>query len=235
MRAVVLVVGLCWMLGACAPIGGALRQPQPLSVAAVRAVTVEGDDGALFDAEPTLGCVAHPMIDAWEERLRWERPFWAATLDGFARGTGYLTRLRAIVEEEGIPSGLALLPVIESGFRNGASARDGGRGLWQLRPQTARRFGLVVGANRDDRLHPERATRAAARYLRLLHDRYGDWPLALAAYNAGEGRVDRARISRPGASFWELAEHRHLPRVSRDYVPRFLALLRVVGTPLDCG
>jgi hypothetical protein len=234
MRVVVLVVGFCSMFGGCAPLGGALRQPPPPSVVVATAGAVGENEDALFDEEPTLGCVDHPMIDAWEDRLRWERPFWAATLDGVARGTGYLPRLRAIVEEEGVPSSLALLPVVESGFRNGASAPDGGRGLWQLRPQTARRFGLVVGARRDDRLHPERATRAAARYLRLLHDHYGDWPLALAAYNAGEGRVDRALIRRPGASFWELAEHRHLPRVSRDYVPRFLALLRVVGTPPDC-
>src|SRR5207247_1780227 len=103
------------------------------------------------------------------------------------------------------------------------------RGLWRLRRATARRFGLVVNAHRDDRVHPERATRAAAHYLRLLHDRYGDWALALAAYNAGERRVDRALARDPEASFWRLAERGYLPHTSREYVPRFYALLRMAG------
>src|SRR5437867_269858 len=97
------------------------------------------------------------------------------------------------------------------------------------RPPPPRRFGLVVNAHRDDRLQPERATRAAAQYLRLLHERYGDWPLALAAYNAGEHRVDRALARDPEASFWRLAERGYLPRISREYVPRFFAVVRVAG------
>src|SRR5438132_1570928 len=129
----------------------------------------------------------------------------------------------------GVPPSLALLPVIESGFYPTARGRRGERGLWQLRRATARRFGLVVNAHRDDRVQPERATRAAAQYLRLLHDRYGDWPLALAAYNAGERRVDRALARDPEASFWRLAERGYLPRSSRDYVPRFFAVVRVAG------
>jgi len=121
--------------------------------------------------------------------------------------------------------------VIESGFYPTARGRKGERGLWQLRRATARRFGLVVNAHRDDRVEPERATRAAARYLRLLHDRYGDWALALAAYNAGEHRVDRALERDPDASFWRLAENGYLPRISREYVPRFFAVVRMAGEP----
>ena len=124
---------------------------------------------------------------------------------------------------------LALLPAIESSFYATARGRRGERGLWQLRRATARRFGLVVNAHRDDRLQPERATRAAARYLHILYERYGDWPLALAAYNAGERRVDRALARDPEASFWSLAERGWLPRISREYVPRFFAVVRVAG------
>src|SRR5207249_10438681 len=110
-----------------------------------------------------------------------------------------------------------------------AGGRRAARRRRTRRPAPSRRFGLVVNAHRDDRLQPERATRAAARYLRLLHERYGDWPLALAAYNAGEHRVDRALARDPEASFWRLAERGYLPRISRDYVPRFFAVVRVAG------
>jgi hypothetical protein len=179
--------------------------------------------------EPTIGCVSHPEIDAWEDRLRAGGPAWAATVHGVANGAQYLARVRAILDDEGVPPSLALLPVIESSFKPGAQAPDGGRGLWQLHARTARRFGLTVTRRRDDRVDIERATRAAARYLRLLHDRYEDWPLALAAYNAGEGRVDRALGRLPGSSFWQLAAERHLPPISREYVPRFLAVVRVIA------
>jgi membrane-bound lytic murein transglycosylase D len=124
--------------------------------------------------------------------------------------------------------------VVESGFRPRARGNFGDLGLWQLRKPTARRFGLVVTPQRDDRLQPEDSTRAAARYLRVLHRRYRDWPLTLAAYNAGEARVDRARKRNPGSSFWQLADEGHLPRTSWNFVPRFLAVVRVGEGRAQC-
>jgi membrane-bound lytic murein transglycosylase D len=171
----------------------------------------------------------------WERRLRSDRQLKASTDRGLERGEPYLPRLKRIMAEAGLPPSLALLPVVESGFRPQARGNYGDLGLWQLRRPTARRFGLVVSAERDDRLHPERSTWAAARYLRHLHRRYRDWPLTLAAYNAGEARVDRARAKRPGATFWELADRGHLPRTSRDFVPRFLAVVRISEDASLCG
>jgi membrane-bound lytic murein transglycosylase D len=176
-----------------------------------------------------LSALDHIRIDAWEDRLRTDPQLRQDTRESLARGQRYLPGLRRILAENGVPPSLALLPAIESGFYPTARGRRGERGLWQLRRSTARRFGLVVNAHRDDRLQPERATRAAARFLRALHQRYGDWALALAAYNAGERRVDRALARDPEATFWALAEQGWLPHVSRDYVPRFFALLRVAG------
>jgi membrane-bound lytic murein transglycosylase D len=155
-----------------------------------------------------------------------------ATELSMERGARYLPRLRAIVADAGLPDGLALLPAVESSFRAHARGPTGSRGLWQLEAATARRFGLVVNRHRDDRLDPERSTRAAVRYLRTLYAHYGDWPLALAAYNAGEGRIDKALRGHNGATFWELAAEHRLPPISREYVPRFLALLRVVERPV---
>ena len=224
-------------LSACGSMRTAPANPAPTSPAdAFERLWDAMEEAAPSQPAPevSIGCVSHPAIDVWEERLRAGGPAWAATVHGVARGAQYLDQVRAILEEEGVPASLALLPVIESSFRPEASAPDGGRGLWQLHARTARRFGLVVSRRRDDRIDTERATRAAARYLRLLYQRYNDWPLALAAYNAGEGRVDRALSRLPGSSFWKLAEARHLPATSCDYVPRFLAVVRVVQAEHGC-
>jgi membrane-bound lytic murein transglycosylase D len=230
MRARSLLLSVASLLGACAPMRPGLPQdPTPPAM-------VRHESAAPAPATRTseLGCLTHPSIDRWEKRLRYEQRFWATVVHGMGRGAPQLPRMREIIAEEGLPSSLALLPLLESGFRPTAGRASRSRGLWQIEPATARRFGLVVDKRRDDRLHVERATRAAARYLRALHSRYGDWPLALAAYNAGEGRVDRALARRPGAGFWELVDAGRLPRISRDYVPRFLALVRVVERPAAC-
>src|SRR5262249_17268351 len=161
-----------------------------------------------------------------ERRLRAEAWLRQSTEESLTRGAPYLTSICAILGDHGLPPELALLPVVESEFQPTARGRAGERGLWQLRRATARRFGLVVNARRDDRLRPERATHAAARYLALLYTRFGDWPLALAAYNAGEHRVDRALKRGRATDFWQLADRRLLPRISREYVPHFLALVR---------
>ena len=174
-----------------------------------------------------LACVDHPWIDSWEQRMRFGRGHAWTTRRALERGQPYLPRLRVIMSEQGLPESLALLPAIESGFRPKARGHFGDVGMWQLRSPTAKRFGLVVDEARDDRLDPYRSSQAAARYLRYLHRRYGDWPFALAAYNAGEGRVDRARLRYPGASFWQLAGEGHLPTTSRHFVPRFFAMVRV--------
>lgn len=207
------------LLGGC----GTLR-PAPMT----------GEAQPLIASQPAgpapLGCADHPEIDQWEARLR-AKPSVDRLLE---RGEAWTPQLEPILLDEGVPAPLALLPAIESGFRPAARGRHGDVGLWQLRPAAARRFGLVVTKRRDDRLHPERATRAAARYLRLLYARYRDWTLALAAYNAGEGRVDRALAAAPRADFWELAANGRLPAHSTQYVPRFLAVLRIAGAHEPC-
>ena len=153
---------------------------------------------------------------------------------GALRTARSVARLKAILAEEGLPTEMVAVPAIESGLRPDVRGRHGERGIWQIRPATARRIGLRVSATRDDRLDAERSTRAAARYLAVLHVRYGTWPLALAAYNAGEGRVDRALARHPDAAFWELAERRALPAHSRTYVPKVLAMIELVATPEAC-
>lgn len=140
-----------------------------------------------------------------------------------ARARRYLPLVRRILTEEGVPASLAYLPMVESRFDPDAVSPRGAAGLWQLMPETARQLGLRVDAEVDERFDPVLSTRAAARYLAHLHRRFGDWHLAIAAYNAGETRVAR-ELARTGADdFWSLVESGVLPSESRQYVPRFLA------------
>jgi soluble lytic murein transglycosylase-like protein len=140
-----------------------------------------------------------------------------------ARYNSYRDILTRILIEEKLPLEVLSVALVESGFNPLALSPKGARGIWQLMPDTARRYGLTVAPGDDQRIHPEHATRAAARYLQDLYRMFGDWELALAAYNAGEGRVQQA-IERAGVrDFNELARRKLLPLETRNYVPAVLA------------
>lgn len=128
-----------------------------------------------------------------------------------------------ILEDEGVPSQLAAVILVESGGDPAALSPKGARGLWQLMPETARRYGLLVGQVVDERLNVEKSTRTAARYLRDLYGQFGSWPLALAAYNTGEQNLQRAIDSSGASDFSALSSRRLLPFETRNYVPAVLA------------
>ena len=220
------------LLSACAPLRHAVP---PGPAPGGRDALLDGARNKPVTGPRPLTCISHPTIDVWEQRIGTRGKLGAWTRESLSRGEAYLPRLRSILEDTGVPPTLALLPAIESGFRPRVRGSKGDVGLWQLRGPTARRFGLVVNGRHDDRLQPDRATRAAALYLRYLHAHFHDWPLALAAYNAGEGRVDRALAGRPRATFWDLADGKRLPRLSRNFVPHFLALARMAEGTRTCA
>jgi soluble lytic murein transglycosylase-like protein len=133
--------------------------------------------------------------------------------------------LAGILSEYGLPPSLIGVVAVESGFNPLALSPKGARGLWQLMPATARRYGLIVGPQLDERTDPTKSTQAAAAYIRDLLAQFQDWPLALAAYNAGEDRVARA-MKRTGArDFWALRRNLALPDETLRYVPAVLARL----------
>jgi len=155
------------------------------------------------------------------------------------RSAKYMPYVRKVLKDRGLPSDLAFLPFVESGFNPKAKSRAGAAGLWQFMPYTGKKFGLDRGWWVDQRLDPFKATHAAADYLSFLYEEFGDWYLALAAYNAGEGRVARALKSTGCEDFFELATKRryvrrygrkihYLPRETRHYVPKFLAVLKIM-------
>jgi soluble lytic murein transglycosylase-like protein len=145
---------------------------------------------------------------------------------GPAAAVNRVQQLRPIIEpilrEEQVPTDLSAIVLVESRGQPAALSRKGARGLWQFMPDTARRYGLIVTAERDERLDVGRSTHAAARYLRDLYSQFGDWQLAFAAYNAGEDRVRRA-IDRNGTrDFFKLSSARSLPLETVRYVPAVL-------------
>jgi soluble lytic murein transglycosylase-like protein len=156
------------------------------------------------------------------------QPGWSGLLTGkrvtrlvLARYSTYRESLTRILAEEQLPPEAVAL--IESGFNPHALSPKGALGLWQLMPATARRYSLTVEPGNDHRTHPEHATRAAARYLRDLYQLFGDWKLALAAYNWGEGNLQRAMNKAGLRDFDGLAARGWLPLETRNYVPAVLA------------
>jgi membrane-bound lytic murein transglycosylase D len=152
-----------------------------------------------------------------------------------ARGGQYQEMIRRILREEGVPQDLIYLAQAESGFHPQALSRAGARGMWQFMASRARGYGLERDFWVDERQDPEKATRAAARHLRDLYNEFGDWYLAMAAYNSGPGTVQQA-VKRTGyADYWELYRRNVLPRETRNYVPIILAVTIMAKNPSQYG
>lgn len=147
----------------------------------------------------------------------------------------YRKLIDSALAQEKLPKGLAYLPVIESAYETRLTSRAGAHGIWQFMPATAREYGLRVDWWVDERADPERSTRAAARYLRDLYRQFSDWPLALAAYNAGPGRIRRALESSGSTTYWQLLEKSAIPKETRGYVPTFYATLLIASDPETYG
>jgi membrane-bound lytic murein transglycosylase D len=147
------------------------------------------------------------------------------------RSGQYLDMLRTLLKEEGLPTDLVYLSMIESGFNPRAYSYAHAVGLWQFIRGTARLYGLKVDWWVDERRDPAKSTRAAAKYLKDLHKDLGDWKLAIAAYNCGKGRVDRAIRQAGTNDFWAL----DLPRQTENHVPIFMAAAIIAKNPVAFG
>lgn len=155
--------------------------------------------------------------------------------ESLTRSGKYMKLIDKALDDNKLPHGLAYLPVIESAYVPSVTSRSGAHGIWQFMPETARDYGLRVDWWVDERADPERSTRAAAAYLKDLYRQFNDWPLALAAYNAGPGRIRRAMQSTGATTFWELLENAAVPKETRGYVPTFFATLMIASDPATYG
>lgn len=148
-----------------------------------------------------------------------------------SRGGRYIKRFREIFKDNNLPQDLAYLSLIESGFSLRARSRAGATGPWQFMAATARRSGLKINRYVDERRHPIKATHAAVSLLSALYKEFGQWDLALAAYNSGENRIRRALRRTGRKTFWALTRTRHIPNETKNYVPKYLAGLIIAKNP----
>jgi membrane-bound lytic murein transglycosylase D len=144
-------------------------------------------------------------------------------------------KTKEVFEGQGVPSELLSVAAVESGFNPHAHSPAGARGMWQFMKSTARIYGLKVGLTKDERLDPDLSSVAAAKHLRDLFNSFNDWHLALAAYNAGSGAVNRVVSARGERDFWDLSRQGALPRETRNFVPRVIALSLIFNDPRRYG
>ncbi len=168
-------------------------------------------------------------LDLFQNRQRAHFRRW------LARSGTYLPYIQAELKKAGLPVDLAYLAMIESGFNPSAYSRAHAVGLWQFIRSTGRNHGLRIDYWIDERRNPEKATKAAISYLSSLYDEFGDWYLAVAAYNAGEGKIEKAIRRFKTRNFWKLARHRYLRLETKRYVPKLIAAILIARNPEKYG
>jgi membrane-bound lytic murein transglycosylase D len=173
----------------------------------------------------------HPMI---QQFINYYQGRGRSTMEtGLRRSGQFMQMARKIFREEGVPEDITWLGQIESAWRPTVRSQAAASGLWQFIPGTGQTYGLRQTAWIDERNGFEKATRASARYLKDLYNHFGDWELAMAAYNTGQGNIDRA-ISRAGSrSFWKI--YPYVARETSNYVPNILAAILIAKNPAKYG
>lgn len=209
-----------------------------LSAIAVRAQGLPIPFELFREGEPRLNRLE--IQPEWNPSVRkWIRFFSVDDRDRFARfmrrGALYKNLVQDILVQHGVPAEMYYLAMIESGFSRGARSSAKAVGIWQFMPSTARLYGLRVDREVDERLDVIRSTQAAARHLRELKREFGNWHLAMAAYNCGAGCVQRAVRRHRTENFWRLASRDALPDETINYIPKFQAAMAIARNPEHFG
>jgi len=188
---------------------------------------------SLDDDDTLLAAFRAPLDPRWiaaaRDRIRVQQGQREAFAAGLVNSQLYLTQVRSALRSVNLPGAIAYLPHVESSFNPGATSRDGAAGIWQLMPDTARRYLRVDGAV-DERRDPYKATIAAAQYLRDAHDVLGTWPLAITAYNYGVGGTRRAVDAVGSSDLVEVIDHHSSPAFGfscKNFYAQFLAAAHV--------
>jgi len=152
-----------------------------------------------------------------------------------SRSGKYLDMMKEILRQKDVPENIVFLSLIESGFSPNAYSVAHAAGPWQFIASTAKRYGLEIDWWKDERRDPVKSTGAAADYLKDLHNMFGSWNLAMAAYNAGEGRIQKAMKRSNADNYWALLGTSHIKTETKEYVPRFIAANLIAANPQEFG
>jgi membrane-bound lytic murein transglycosylase D len=195
------------------------------AIAHARDVLV-GPAAPYFGAIPV---VVNSEVDFWIQYFKTsgKRQF----MRWLVRGESFKQVLQPILQENGLPPEFFYMAMIESGFNNGAFSSAKATGTWQFMQGTAKIYGLRIDHWVDERRDPVKSSVAAASFLRDLYRDLGDWNLAMAAYNAGPGKVRRAIKATGTRNFWDIAKTRHLAKETQQYVPKILAAILLAANP----
>lgn len=205
--------------------------PKPPADAATAAAVRADLEANAHDVPIPENARIYSYVELFQGRLR------EYIEESLTRGSQYLPMIQSVFKAEGLPLDLAYIPIIESGFKTNALSKANAKGPWQFMKATGLDMGLKHDWYVDERSDPEKATVAAAKYLKTLHKMFnGDWHLVLAAYNGGLGRLQRAMKTAGTDDFWALTETtRYLPKETREYVPLILAAIVVAKNPVQYG
>ncbi|MFZ5877608.1 MAG: LysM peptidoglycan-binding domain-containing protein [Nitrospirota bacterium] len=187
------------------------------------------DEPPTYDVPIILNASVEAHIDYFNTRIRDKFELW------LSRSGRYLPLMREIFRENNLPEDLVFVSLIESGFNPYAYSRARAVGPWQFMKGTGKKYGLRIDEWIDERRDPVKSTHAAAAYLKDLYAMFNSWPLALASYNAGEGRVGRAMKRSKADDFWDLRTTRYLRPETRNYVPKFMAATIIAKNPEKYG
>ncbi len=211
-----------------------LEAPALLGPEDVQAVTGTQPEEAAPLPEPDTG--KHDIPVVFNDQVKafihyFQTRKWGVITRAFERASHYLPMMRKIFHEKGLPEDLLNLAFIESAVNPRATSRAKAAGIWQFVPSTGRLYGMRYSWWLDERRDPEKSTRGAAAYLKNLYNMFESWPLALAAYNAGEGKIQAAIQRQRSRNFWSL----RLPKETRLYVPAFMAMTIISREPERYG
>lgn len=180
---------------------------------------------ARFSIPITVNKEVLQFLDYYQNRAR------ANTQQALNRSTAYIEDIKTIFKEEGIPEELIYMAHVESLFKYNAYSRARARGMWQFMSGTAQLYGMKVNWWVDERLDPIKSTRLAAKYLNYLYGEFGDWCLAMAAYNVGPGRIQRILRKYGDMDYWTMMSRRLIPRETRNHVPATIAAIIIYNNP----
>jgi membrane-bound lytic murein transglycosylase D len=189
----------------------------------------KSEEATAYDFPITMNKQVEFYINLFQNKQRGYYERW------LARSTRYLPYIKTHLKEAGLPEDLAYLAMIESGYNPTAISKANAVGLWQFIEGTGKKYGLRIDSWVDERREPEKATVAAIKYLTFLHDEFDSWYLAVAAYNAGEGKIGRGVEKYNTNDFWQLASNDYLALETKRYVPKLIAAIIIAKNPEQYG